>query len=29
VGPLLADGRLEWATIAEMVAAFEAWEASG
>lgn len=27
VDPLVSDGRLSWATIAEMAAAFEAWEA--
>ena len=27
VDPLVGDGRLRWATIAEMAAAFEAWEA--
>jgi hypothetical protein len=26
IDPLVADGRLRWATIAEMAAAFEAWE---
>jgi hypothetical protein len=26
IDPLVADGRLQWATIAEMAAAFEAWE---
>ena len=28
VDRLAADGRLQWATIEEMAAAFEAWEAA-